>query len=103
MDKIYCGSGKEIDGKYGKMLKLSFSKTDIETLLANLNEKGWVNLIASERKEVGKFGETHSITVDTWKPEWSKQTAIDNPTEYAETPKRLKYTEEELDASEIPF
>lgn len=37
--KIYVGSGKQIDAKYGKILKLSFSKTDIETLLANLNEK----------------------------------------------------------------
>lgn len=94
--KIYVGSWKEIDGKYWKMLKLSFSKTDIETLLANLNEKGWVNLIASERKEVGKFGETHSITVDTWKPDGSKQTAIE------EKPKS-RYQEEEIDASQIPF
>lgn len=64
-DKIYIGNGKQ--SKFG--VRLSFSRKDLETMQANLSEKGYINLNLNERKEVGKFWETHSMTVDTWKPE----------------------------------
>jgi hypothetical protein len=49
------------------MTGISFNRTDLEKMIANLNEKDWVNLSMSPRKEVGKYGETHSITI--YKPE----------------------------------
>lgn len=70
--KTYVGTAKQktINTKLGEMevIKLSFSKKDLELLIASLNEKGWVNLDQVKRKEVGKYGETHSISIDTWKP-----------------------------------
>jgi len=66
--KIYCGSAKKITTQYGELMKVSFSRSDIEKLTANLNEKGWVNLNISERKEADKYGNTHSVVVDNWKP-----------------------------------
>lgn len=62
--KIYIWNGKQ--SKYG--IRLSFSRKDLETMQANLSEKGYINLNLNERKEVGKYGETHSMTVDTWVP-----------------------------------
>lgn len=62
-DKIYIWNGKQ--SKYG--VNLSFSRKDLETMQANLNEKGYINLNLNERKEIGKYGETHSMTVNTWK------------------------------------
>jgi hypothetical protein len=63
-------NGKEItfqDG--GKLLKLNFH---VETLIAflkqHVNEKGYINIKVQRRKEVGKYGETHSLSLDTWKP-----------------------------------
>ena len=52
MDKIYVGNGKQFETKFGSMLKLSFSKKDLETMLENVNEKGYINLNVNERREV---------------------------------------------------
>lgn len=41
----------------------------IEQVRANTNEKGYFNFEINERKEVGKFGDTHFLKVDDWKPE----------------------------------
>lgn len=68
-DTIFCGSGKAIQTQYGELLKLSIGPKDLETITANVNEKGWINLLVRKRKEAGKYGETHSICVDQWKPE----------------------------------
>lgn len=89
MQKIYCGSAKAKPTKYWEILKVSFWPKDLEVLIENKNEKWWVNLNISERKEVWKYGETHSVTIDDWKPE-EKQ-------EYASTPKR------NVDIPDIPF
>jgi hypothetical protein len=86
MEKIYCWSAKMIDTKFWQVMTISFSPKDLETLKANVNEKGWVNLNASERKEVGKYWETHSVTINNWKPEKS------------ETPKK-----KEITIDDIPF
>ena len=73
--KIYCGSGKQLPQiqDYPPRLKLSFNTTDLDKLRENLNEKGWVNVLVTERKSVGKYGETHALTIDTWKPDPSKR------------------------------
>lgn len=66
--KIFVGSGSEKTTQYGKMLKLSFSKKDIETLSANLSEKGWVNVVVKEKKEKTEGKPTHYLEIDNWKP-----------------------------------
>jgi outer membrane protein assembly factor BamA len=67
-DKIYCGNAKAIKTQYGEIMKVSLSRSDIEKLTANLNEKGYVNLNITERREADKYGKTHSVVIDTWKP-----------------------------------
>lgn len=89
MEKIYCGSAKTITTQYGNIYKISFNKDDIKKLQENLSEKGWVNLNMIERKEVGKYGETHSISVDTWQPKEQK--------------KSDKVKNEPVDDSDLPF
>jgi hypothetical protein len=68
-EKTYYGSVKEIETQYGKMMKLSFSEDDLTRMSNDVNEKGYINLNMSERKEVSQYGHTHSISLDTWKPE----------------------------------
>lgn len=41
----------------------------IEYIKANTNEKGYFNFSIHERKEIGKYGETHYAKLDTWTPE----------------------------------
>jgi hypothetical protein len=41
----------------------------------HINEKGYVPLTFGKKKEVGKFGDTHWVALNDWKPE-SKETTI---------------------------
>ena len=74
-DKVYVGNGKAIDTQYGELLKISFSKSDLEMMQSMLNEKGWINLNVNKRKEPSQYGDTHSIVVDTWKPDGQQSPA----------------------------
>lgn len=86
-EKIYVWRGKTITTQYWDMLWISFNRTDLEKMIANLNEKNWINLNVAPRKDVGKYGETHSITI--YKPEAKTSEA--------------KYGGEEIDIDSIPF
>lgn len=56
------------------LLKLSFHASElIEFVKANTNERGYINLGVSQRKEVGRFGDTHCVWLDTWKPTRQQQ------------------------------
>ena len=52
------------------ILKLSvLPEKFIESLkAAKKNEKGYVKLVISKRRELGKNNETHTCYVDTWQP-----------------------------------
>lgn len=65
-DKIYCGSGKIINTKYGELTKISFTTKDIEILKENL-VNGWVNLDLKEKQNKVEGKPTHYLQVDTWK------------------------------------
>jgi len=71
--KVYVGNGKQIDTQYGKLLKLSFSKKDLELMLSKLNAKGYINLNCNERKSESEWGHTHSMQIDDWQPNQNGQ------------------------------
>ena len=73
-EKIYVGSGKVIETKYGDLMKVSLSKDDINTIASWMkeNNESWVNLNVSERRSPSDKGQTHSVTIDTWKPDSKK-------------------------------
>ena len=56
--------------KEGKFSIKFSGKTDevIAQLLAITNDKGYFNLEIGKKKEVGKYGDTHYLKVDDWKP-----------------------------------
>ena len=59
MEKVFAGQGKVKTFKWGSMMSMLFFKDDIETLLANLNDKGCVTLDIKERKTVSEKGFSH--------------------------------------------
>ena len=66
-------SAKERETNFGKVIKLSFKVTDLGAFAkANKNEKDYLNLELVPRKTVGQYGETHSVKLDTWKPDAAK-------------------------------
>jgi hypothetical protein len=71
--KIYIGSGKTItDHEY--LISGSLSMTDIENWIKDnpitpyKNGKSYLPITISTNKMPDKFGNTHSITINTWKP-----------------------------------
>ena len=67
-------SAKQITFQSGKsILKLGINAEKFKAFLdTHKNAKGYVNLGISERKEVSRYGETHTIWLDTWQPDDSK-------------------------------
>jgi len=90
--KQYVGQWKATeyttrDGSKARFLKLSLSPIDLERINAYAaTNSGWCNIDISKRKEIGKYGETHSGYINTWKP----------------TPKQPDISAGEAHSSEIP-
>ncbi|MBT3726354.1 hypothetical protein HOG21_01260 [bacterium] len=42
---------------------------NLEKLQQYANEKGYVNMTMSKRKEPGQYGDTHYFTLNDWNPE----------------------------------
>jgi hypothetical protein len=64
-EKQFFGSVKKQTTQYGEMTKISFNQKDIDNMKANLNDKGYVNMVVKESK--GKPG-TFYLELDTWQP-----------------------------------
>ena len=72
-EKIYCGSGKE---KFdGDLISVNICLSDIhkEEIQTGKNGKKYVRINVSKRKQEDNYGNTHSVSIDTWKPEMKKE------------------------------
>lgn len=67
--KVYVGNATEKQGNYGTWHKISFSREDVELLMQNLNEKGYVNIVMNQRRQPSQYGATHSLNIDFWQPQ----------------------------------
>ena len=74
--RIYCGSGKKAD-KYD-IINISVCLSDLpkEFITDSKNGKKYINLKVVGKKEVDQWGKTHSVEVDTWKPETKAVTPV---------------------------
>jgi len=74
MEKIYCGSAKEKEGRFGKFIVVSVCLTDLsendiqEYKWKDKRGKEYINIIVSPMKKVSEYGYTHSVVLDTYKP-----------------------------------
>jgi hypothetical protein len=60
----------------GSVLRLSINVAKFaEFVKANKNESGYINFNINARQSVGQFGDTHNLTLDTWKPTKKAETA----------------------------
>lgn len=102
-EHIYIGSGKErqFDGG-GSSINVTLEIDSIEEIFRQygfLSKSGkrCVRLKLNSRREVGKYRETHSLEVDTWKPD----PAQGQPRETR--PPERKTSREQDPQEEIPF
>ena len=66
-DKIYFNGFNGKATKYGVKLSGKADKI-IEEIKKHTNAKGYINLEVQPRREPDKYGNTHTIIVDTWEP-----------------------------------
>lgn len=78
-EKIYCGNAKVIETKFGKMLKISFSKKDLQELNKAMEDKEWVNCNLKEKQNKVEGKPTHYLELDTYvKPTDSRSQVSDS-------------------------
>jgi hypothetical protein len=79
--KIYCGSGRIIETKFGKQMKVSFSKKDINEMVSYMkaNSLEWINLNLKEKKDKIEGKPSHYLEVDTYKSDKAKEKNNDLP------------------------
>ena len=68
MAKTYIDgtSCKAINGQFGEFFNIS---VNIEKLQQYANEKWYVNMVMSKRREPGQYWDTHYFTLNEWNPE----------------------------------
>jgi len=68
MAKTYIDgtSCKAINGQFWEFFNISIN---VEKLQQYANEKGYVNMTMSKRREVGQYGDTHYFTLNEYNPE----------------------------------
>jgi hypothetical protein len=75
-DKVYVkGSAKlRTFGNGGSVINLSLHAEDLIALAKeHANAKGYLNLTVAERQTPGKYGDTHSVYLDTFTPKAAMQ------------------------------
>ena len=56
-EKKFVGSTRVKTTKYGQIINLGLKASDLETLKANLNDRGWVNIDLKSKKDGGFYAE----------------------------------------------
>jgi hypothetical protein len=66
--KIYLKcSAKQKQTPYGQILILGVKAQELaEFARQHQNERGYINLVITERKEPSQYGDTHSVYLDTY-------------------------------------
>jgi len=77
-EKIYVGSGVEkFDGDLVE-ISVCLSKLPKEFMF-EYNDKKYIKLKVSKKRKEDEYGNTHYVTVDTYKPEKKKEEADEMP------------------------
>ena len=72
--KIYlrCSAKQKMFPDGGSVINIDCKADElIAFATAHKNNAGYVNLIVSERREVGSYGDTHSVRLNDWRPQAS--------------------------------
>jgi len=86
--KYVRGNAKEISfDNGGDILNLSFNIYDFLSGVDNkghkisefADENGWVKITAGRKREVDQYGNTHSLSLNEWKPDEDWKSKAGNP------------------------
>jgi hypothetical protein len=78
-DPIYIGNGREkFEGTVCFALDINELKPYFNDWLYDYNGKKYINLKVCKKRETDQYGKTHSVQIDTFKPD-QKQEAVTTP------------------------
>jgi hypothetical protein len=75
-DKVYlkCSAKEKTFRNGGAILKIGIKVEELAAFVkAHKNERGYINLAISPRREVGQYGDTHSVYLDAPPPQQQQQ------------------------------
>lgn len=67
---IYCWNATKREWKYWEFLTVSVKLAELEKYV---NEKWYCNIVISEMKAKDKFWNTHSVSINEFKPQHKKE------------------------------
>ena len=69
-EKVYLKCrAKARTTQYGELLSIGVRVEDlVKFAKEHGNDRGYLNLTVSKRKETGQYGDTHSVFLDTYEP-----------------------------------
>lgn len=96
-NKIFVGSGV---GKFSdELIEISVCLSDLpKEFISEYNGKKYIRLKVQRKKEVDKFNKTHSVSVNTFKPEQKPKTNVE---QWAAN--KDNFQKPEGEESELPF
>jgi hypothetical protein len=105
-EKIYVGRGKKSDRF--DIVSIDICLTDLpkEHIKKGNNGKSYIKLNVSAKREVDDYGNTHTVTVDTWKPTQGNapQSKPETKREYAKpTETKTPQGVSASDTDDLPF
>ena len=66
---LNCSAKKKNFDNGGSILNIGINAETLTAFIAeHTNERGYLNLTVQERREAGRYGDTHSVALDTWEP-----------------------------------
>ena len=97
MAKTYIDgtSCKAINGQFGEFFNISIN---VEKLQQYANEKGYVNMTMSKRREVGQYGDTHYFTLNEYNPENSQNNNSNSANNASQN-----NSSDEISVEDVPF
>ena len=95
-DKIYCGKAKEVQGQYGTYYRLNLCISDIpaEHITTSGNGKQYANLDLSMMRARDDKGNTHTLSVNTRKPDGNAQGGAKQASPQKQAPKPAQRRQE---------
>jgi hypothetical protein len=101
MAKTYIDgtSCKAINWQFGEFFNMSFNYEKLEQYV---NDKGYINITMSKRKEPWQYGDTHYFTLNDWKPEGENNTSNNNQIQNTDTKENNDNTWD-ISVEDIPF
>lgn len=70
-EKVFlkCSAKEKTFDNGGSVINLGIKVEDLAAFVKqHKNERGYVNLVIQKRREVGQYGDTHSVCLDTFTP-----------------------------------